>query len=78
MHARVKLFEVIRRDHRSGISIRELADRHHLHLRTVRQALESAVPTPRRVYLSAAMKLPVGVTELPGGGHGLCTPAGLH
>jgi hypothetical protein len=27
-----------------------LADRHHVHRRTVRQALESAVPPPRKAY----------------------------
>ena len=47
-------FAAIRRDHRvEGLSIRALADRHRVHRRTVRQALESAVPparkTPRRV-----------------------------
>ena len=38
-------FAEIRRDHRvDGLSIRALADRHGVHRRTVRQALESAVP----------------------------------
>jgi hypothetical protein len=47
----VELFEQIRRDRRAGgSSIRELADRHHVHRRTVRQALESAVPPPRKSY----------------------------
>lgn len=42
-------FEVIRRDHaREGLSIRELARRHGVHRRAVRQALESAVPPPKR------------------------------
>jgi hypothetical protein len=49
--SRVELFEQIRNDRRvEGASIRELADRHHVHRRTVRQALESAVPPPRRPY----------------------------
>jgi transposase len=49
--SRVELFEQIRRDQRAeGSSIRELADRHHVHRRTVRQALASAVPPPRRSY----------------------------
>jgi transposase len=49
--SRVELFEQIRKDRRvEGASIRELADRHHVHRRTVRQALESAVPPPRRPY----------------------------
>jgi transposase len=47
----VELFEEIRKDRRvAGSSIRELADRHHVHRRTVRQALDSAVPPPRRPY----------------------------
>jgi transposase len=49
--SRVELFEQIRKDRRvEGASIRELADRHHVHRRTVRQALDSAVPPPRRSY----------------------------
>jgi transposase len=49
--SRVELFEQIRKDRRvEGSSIRELADRHHVHRRTVRQALKSAVPPPRRPY----------------------------
>jgi transposase len=49
--SRVELFEQIRRDWRAGgMSIRELAVRHHVHRRTVRQALASAVPPPRKAY----------------------------
>ena len=49
--SRVELFEQIRKDRRvEGSSIRELADRHHVHRRTVRQALASAVPPPRKAY----------------------------
>jgi transposase len=49
--SRVELFEQIRKDRRvEGASIRELAERHHVHRRTVRQALESAVPPARRPY----------------------------
>ena len=48
--SKVELFEEIRRDRRSGGSIRELADKHHVHRRTVRQALASAVPPPRKAY----------------------------
>jgi hypothetical protein len=51
VRSRVELFEQIRRDRRLGqLSIRELADRHGVHRRTVRQALESAVPPPRKEY----------------------------
>jgi len=49
--SRVELSGQIRRDWRAGgASIRELADRHHVHRRTVRQALASAVPPPRKAY----------------------------
>jgi transposase len=47
----VEQFERIRRDHREeGVSIRELAVRHKVHRRAVRQALTSAVPPPRVVH----------------------------
>jgi transposase/predicted nucleic acid-binding protein len=49
--SRVELFEQIRRDWRAGgSSIRELAARHHVHRRTVRQALASAMPPLRKTY----------------------------
>jgi transposase len=51
VRSRVELFEGIRRDRRvEGLSIRELAERHQVHRRTVRQALGNAVPPPRKVY----------------------------
>jgi transposase len=51
----VELFEAIRRDRRrEGLSIRELADKHRVHRRTVRQALASAVPPPRKLRVFAA------------------------
>jgi transposase len=47
----VELFEQIRRDRRlEQLSIRELAERHRVHRRTVRQALDSAVPPSRKEY----------------------------
>jgi transposase len=47
--SRVEQFEQIRRDHaREELSIRELAKRHGVHRRAVRQALESAIPPPKR------------------------------
>jgi transposase len=47
--SRVELFEQIRKDRRvEGASIRELAGRHGVHRRTVRQALEAAVPPQRK------------------------------
>jgi transposase len=49
MGSRVELFEEIRRDRdREGLSVRALADRHGVHRRTVRQALESALPPVRK------------------------------
>ncbi|MBW0134986.1 IS21 family transposase [Pseudonocardia abyssalis] len=51
MGSRVELFERIRRERRlEDVSIRELADRYQVHRRTVRQALEDAVPPPRKAY----------------------------
>jgi transposase len=47
----VELFERIRRDRRvEELSIRELAARHGVHRRTVREALASALPPPRKAY----------------------------
>lgn len=46
--SRVEQFEKIRKGHRQGASIRALADEHGVHRRTVRQAIASAVPPPRR------------------------------
>jgi transposase len=47
----VEVFEQIRRDRRMHeLSIRELAARHGVHRRTVRQALAAAVPPPRKQY----------------------------
>lgn len=49
MGSRVELFEKIRRDQLlEGLSIRALAERHGVHRRAVRQALESALPPARR------------------------------
>ncbi len=51
MRSRVELFEQIRRDRRlEQLSIRELAERHGVHRRTVRQALAAASPPPRKTY----------------------------
>src|SRR5712691_9226338 len=49
MGSRVEQFEQIRRDRkREGLSIRELARRHGVHRRAVRQALAAALPPPRK------------------------------
>src|SRR6266542_55611 len=56
--SRVELFESIRRQHRDeGLSIRELAERHQVHRRTVRQALINAVPPQRKAPERAAPAL---------------------
>jgi transposase len=49
MGSRVELFEQIRRDRElEGLSLRALAAKHRVHRRTVKQALESAVPPARK------------------------------
>ncbi len=54
----MELFEHIRRARREeGESIRELARRHRVHRRTVRQALRSALPPPRKQAPRAAPQL---------------------
>jgi transposase len=56
--SRVELFAAIRRDARvEECSVRELADRHHVHRRTVRQALVSAIPPPRRTPARTSPRL---------------------
>ena len=54
--SRVRVIEAIRRDRREDpdVSIRELAVRHGVHRRTVRQALASAEPPARKVPERAA------------------------
>ena len=54
----MELFAAIRRGPRvDGLSIRELADKHHVHRRTLRQALASAVPPPRRTQARTSPRL---------------------
>lgn len=54
----MELFAAIRRDARvEECSVRELADRYHVHRRTVRQALTSAVPPPRKTPVRGSPKL---------------------
>ncbi len=51
MRSRVELFEQIRRDKaRENLSIHALAENHGVHRRTVRQALASATPPPRKQH----------------------------
>ena len=54
----MELFAAIRREARvEECSIRELADRHHVHRRTVRAALASAVPPPRKTPARTSPRL---------------------
>ncbi|WP_213817131.1 IS21 family transposase [Glaciihabitans sp. dw_435] len=58
MVSRVDLFASIRRDARvEELSIRELARRYQVHRRTIRAALESAVPPPRKTPVRTAIRL---------------------
>ena len=44
----MELFEMIRRGHAAGETIRQLAKKHKVHRRMVRQALDSAIPPERK------------------------------
>lgn len=58
MESRVELFARIRRDARvEGLSVRALAARHKVHRRTVRQALEAAIPPDRKPRRGVAWRL---------------------
>src|SRR5579862_5754019 len=46
--AKLELFEMIRRGHAAGETIRQLAKKHKVHRRMVRQALDSALPPERK------------------------------
>lgn len=46
--SRVELYERIRKDNREGLSVRALAAKHHVHRRSVREALASATPASER------------------------------
>jgi transposase len=46
---KVALFAAIREDYRLGMAVRAIARKHGVHRRTVREALESPVPAPRKV-----------------------------
>ena len=49
MGSRVELYAVIRFDsQRNQMSIRALADKYGVHRRTVREAIDSPIPPPRR------------------------------
>src|SRR5438067_780484 len=56
--SRVELYGRIRKDSRQeGLSVRALAARHHVHRRTVREALASATPRARKTPERAAPAL---------------------
>ena len=58
MRSMVDVFASIRRDARvEGLSVRELARRHGVHRRTVRAALASADPPPRKIQVRVSPRL---------------------
>lgn len=58
VRSKVELFAAIRSDRRvEGLSIRGLAEKHEVHRRTVRLALASAVPPPRKTPQRVAPRL---------------------
>lgn len=64
---RVEQFERIRRDHRDEeMSIRELAKKYKVHRRTVRQAIDNAVPPPRKSPVRVAPVLGAHVETVRG------------
>ena len=67
--SRVELYERIRRDHRDeGASIHELSRRYEVHRRTVREAIASSTPPPRKTPERQAPALgPSNATIRPGG-----------
>ena len=46
--SKVELYATIRRDHRAGLTMRELERKPNVTWRTVRKALDSAWPEPRK------------------------------
>ncbi|GGQ19519.1 transposase [Streptomyces mutabilis] len=46
--SKVELYAAIRRDHRAGVTMRELERKYNVSWRTVRKALDSAWPEPRK------------------------------
>ncbi|MFB8000132.1 IS21 family transposase [Streptomyces sp. NPDC056002] len=48
--SKVELYAAIRRDHRAGMSVRALERTHNVSWRTVRKALDSAWPEPRKQH----------------------------
>ena len=57
MLSRLRSEDIRRARREEGLPIRELARRHHVHRRTVRLALQSALPPQRKQASRAAPKL---------------------
>ncbi|MDI6104675.1 hypothetical protein QLQ12_39400 [Actinoplanes sp. NEAU-A12] len=55
--SKVDLFAAIRRDTRAGMSVRAMAGKYQVSRRTVRAALQSAWPQPRKAMPPRASKL---------------------
>ncbi|WP_364713132.1 hypothetical protein [Streptomyces ossamyceticus] len=61
--SKVELYAAVRRDHRAGVTMGELERKYNVAWRTVRKALDSAWPEPRKPLPSAA----VGAGSAQGG-----------
>ncbi|MFB7419807.1 hypothetical protein ACFC1L_34975 [Streptomyces sp. NPDC056210] len=46
--SKLELYAAIRRDHRAGMKMRELERKHNVSWRTVRKAVDSVWPEPRK------------------------------
>ncbi|MET9324467.1 hypothetical protein ABZX75_30550 [Streptomyces sp. NPDC003038] len=56
--SKVELYAAIRRDHRGGMKIREIERKYNVSWRTVRKAVDSVWPEPRKYGFGSFQVLP--------------------